>query len=151
MPTWLALFTSRILGWLRGASQEKEFSTEIRTHLEMLTEDNIRSGMPLEEASRAARVRLGGVTQLMEDQRERRSFPLIAALGQDARYALRAFARSPGFAFLGVLTMVDAIAFKRLPVADAASLVRFARSFDSGARGDVQYAFSFEEFSYYRS
>ena len=74
------------------------------------------------------------------------------------------FAKSPGFTLLAVLTvavgitvntvvftLVNAAAFKRLPVADADDLFRLERSFQSGARGDVQYAFSFEEYSYYRT
>jgi hypothetical protein len=120
--------------------------------------------MTPEEAARAARVSLGGVTQLKEDQRERRGFPWLGALWQDTRYAVRVFRRNPGFTLIAVLTiavgigvnatmfaLLNAVAFKKLPVADAGNLVRLERSFESGARGDVQYAFSFEEFSYLRS
>src|SRR5262245_62033232 len=166
MTVWTSLrvLASRVLGWLRGASLDEGFDVEIQAHLALLIDEYVRSGMTPDEASRAARVRLGGVTQLREDQRERRGFSWLAALSQDAWYALRVFRRHPGFTVVAVLTitvgigvnatmftLLNAVAFKRLPVADAGNLRRLERSFQSGARGDVQYAFSFEEFSYYRS
>jgi len=166
MTTWtrLRVFASRLLGWMRSSSREADFDTEIDTHLTLLTAEYIHRGMAPEDAARAARVSLGGLAQLKEEQRSRRGFPLFGALRQDARYALRVFRRNPGFTLVGVLTiavgigvnaaaftLLNAVAFKRLPVADSAHLVRLERSFQSGARGDVQYAFSFEEFSYFRS
>lgn len=162
--TTILVFASRFTGWLRNASREQDFDTEIETHLALLTDENLRRRMTPEEAARAARVSLGGIAQLKEDHRDRRGFPWLGALWQDARYALRLFRRNPGFTLVAVLTiavgigvnatmfaLLNAVAFKKLPVADAGNLLRLERSFQSGARGDVQYAFSFEEFSYYRS
>jgi putative ABC transport system permease protein len=162
--TTIRVFASRVLGWLRGASLEEGFNVEIQAHLALLVDEYVRKGMTAEEAERAAQIKLGGVTQLKENQRERRGFPAVGALWQDGRYAMRVFRRSPGFMLVGALTiavgigvnttaftLLNAVAFKKLPVADADDLVRLERSFQSGARGDVQYAFSFEEFSYFRS
>jgi hypothetical protein len=42
---------------------EADLDHEVRSHLAMLTEENIRAGMPPSEAQRAARIELGGVEQ----------------------------------------------------------------------------------------
>ena len=164
MPSWLRVLSSRIAGWLRNDAEDREFDDEIQDHLSRLTEEHMRRGMDHGEAARMARVRLGGISQLKETNRDRRGLPLIDSLWQDARFAIRMFAKSPRFTLLAVLTvavgiavntvvftLLNAAAFKRLPVADADNLFRVERSFQSGARGDVQYAFSFEEYSYYRA
>src|SRR5207344_1489818 len=108
--------------------------------LALLRDENIRRGMTPEEAARAARISLGSVTQLKEDHRERRGFPWLGALWQDTRYAVRVFRRNPGFTLVAVLTiavgigvnatmfaLLDAVAFKTLPVADAGHLFRLER------------------------
>jgi predicted permease len=163
VPSRIRVFLSRCLGWLRNSALDEEFDAELQTHLALMTEENLRQGMRPEDAKRAARVRLGGVTQLRENQRDRRGFVLPGAFMQDLRYAVRVFRRSPGFTAVAVLTiaigvgvnavvftLLNAVALKPLPVADAANLVRLQRSFQSGARGDVQYAFSFDEYMHYR-
>jgi hypothetical protein len=43
-----------------------DLDQEVHSHLEMLTEENIRAGMPPHEAQRAARIELGGVEQVKE-------------------------------------------------------------------------------------
>jgi hypothetical protein len=45
-------------------SREREFDQELESHLDLLVSEHLAKGMPREEAERAARIRLGGVTQL---------------------------------------------------------------------------------------
>ena len=55
---------------LRWRRVEEEFSRELEEHLVLLTEEKFHRGMTADEARRAARVRLGGTTQLREINRE---------------------------------------------------------------------------------
>lgn len=103
MFAWIKSIASRIRTWRSPADVDQEFSSELESHLEMLTNENIRRGMSCEEAKRAARIRLGGATQLQETNRELRGLPVIETFLQDARYALRVLRRtrdSPRYAFL---------------------------------------------------
>jgi len=157
------LFTSRVKVWLTSRRVDAEFDEELRAHLEMLTDDNCRRGMSLDSAARAARLTLGGMTQLKEQYRQRTGLPWFESAWQDARFAARVYSRSRGFTALAVLTVavgigvnttaftvVNAVLFKPLPVRNADRLVRLERWFESGARGDVQYAFSWNEYQHYR-
>src|SRR6476660_896948 len=105
MRTRLLVLLSRALGSFRDAAQDHDFDSELQTHLEMLTEDNLRRGMAPEDAARAARVRLGGATQLRENQRDRRGCPLLSQLWQDTKYSVRMLARGPGFTAVAVVTI----------------------------------------------
>ena len=49
-----------------------DLDQEVRSHLELLTDENIRAGMPPAEAQRAARIELGGIEQVKEHVREAR-------------------------------------------------------------------------------
>jgi len=69
MPDWLRVLTSRIHGWFTIRRVDEDFREELEAHLGLLTEENIRRGMTSEEAHRAARLRLGGSTQLRETHR----------------------------------------------------------------------------------
>jgi macrolide transport system ATP-binding/permease protein len=163
MRTWLYVLSSRLAGWLSTRRLDADFDDELNAHLAMLTDENIRRGMTREAAARGARMTLGGITQLKEDYRERRGLPWLDATWQDIRYACRTFLRNPGFTLMSILiltvgigvnttvfTLINAVVLKPLPVSDPGSLVRIKRWFDSGARGDVQYGFSYEEYTYYR-
>jgi len=95
----------RIRAWASRQRVELEFSEELREHLEMLAEENERRGMTPEEARRAARVRLGGMTQLRETNRELHGWSTAETFFQDVRYALRTLRKNAGFAVVCVLTL----------------------------------------------
>jgi hypothetical protein len=109
MPVWMSVFASRVRGWLLPRRLEGDFDAERRTHLDMLVDENLRRGMSPDAAARAARVTLGGVTQLKEQYRDRSGLPWLESLWQDVRYARRLFGHSRGFTILAVLTIAVGI------------------------------------------
>jgi hypothetical protein len=154
---------SRVSGHAGRRSAEREFDDEIAQHLELLTEDYVRRGLSPHEARLAARRSFGGVAQVKETQRELRGVPQLDILRADVRYAIRALRQNPGFTLVAVLTLAlgigvnttlfsafNAVALKPLPVANPSSVVRLERWFEPSSTGNIQYAFSFPEFLYFR-
>ena len=81
MLTWLRVLGSRIMGVVGSRRVDDDFDRELKSHLEMLTEENLRRGMEPEEARRVASLRLGGVSQIKEIHHEHRGLPAYAGEG----------------------------------------------------------------------
>jgi putative ABC transport system permease protein len=100
---------ARIRGFLRPGDIESDFDQEMAVHLEMAEEDGLRRGLTVEEARRAARVQLGGVTQLRESWRAAWGLPWLGGFALDARLGLRMLRRSWGLTLAGGLAMTIVI------------------------------------------
>src|SRR5262245_17120090 len=135
--TWLRIFIHRLCGLFLKRKMERELEEEIRSHLEMQIEDNLRQGMSPEDARRAARLRFGGVEQVKEAYRDKGRFGWVESLRQDLRYAIRSLFRNPIFSVVALLTLaigigsttaifsvVHALLLKPLPYPDSDRLVR---------------------------
>ena len=136
--TALRVLLQRIRTVFKSARSEQDLDTELRSHLDALTETNIRRGMSPAEARHAANREFGGIEQTKEAYREQRGIPFLDAFRQDLRFALRMLAKRPAFTAVAILTLaigigassavfsvVDRILFRSLPYPEDDRLVSF--------------------------
>ena len=103
--TKLRILIERLRGMFFKGRLDRDLEDEIRSHLEMQTEDNVRRGMEPEEARHAALRQFGGVEQVKETYRERRGLPSVETTFQDLRYTSRVLWKNPAFTAVVVLTL----------------------------------------------
>ena len=143
----LRIFATKIHAVLTRKRVEREFDEELRSHLEMLVEQNLQRGMSPEEARRAARQELGGAEQIKEAVHDQRGLPLLESIFADVRYAARMLRKSPGFTTVAVLTLalgigantaifslLDAILLRDLPAGASRDRVLFWGIVAGGAK-----------------
>ena len=95
----------RVLALVRRRRLDLELEAEIEAHLEMAERDARKAGLSAEEARWAARRRFGGIEQMKEEHRDRRSVRWIETGVRDFRFATRTLGRAPGFVVVAVLTL----------------------------------------------
>jgi putative ABC transport system permease protein len=103
--TRLRILISRLTGLFRKTRQEQELEEEVSSHLAMLTEENLRKGMPPEEARYAALRTFGGVEQTKERYRDQRGLPSLESFFQDIRFGLRSLRKNRGFTAVAIITL----------------------------------------------
>ena len=80
---------ARLKALFRGGDLDRDFAQELESHLQMLTDENLRRGLPLQEARRQAAIRLGAASSLQSHHRDVRGFRGLDDLAQDVRFAMR--------------------------------------------------------------
>ncbi len=93
----------RLLGSL--SRERSDMSEELQSHIEMQIDDNIRAGMPPEEARRQAKLKFGGLEAAKENYRDQRGLPWLETTFADLRYAARGLRKTPSFTIVAVLTL----------------------------------------------
>jgi macrolide transport system ATP-binding/permease protein len=99
------VFIHRLAALFRRRRLEDDLAAELRSHLEMAVERNLRRGLSAGQARREALLDLGGVEQTKEIYRDQRGLPLIETALQDLRFGFRMLRRSPGFSALAILCL----------------------------------------------
>src|SRR5260370_22071710 len=128
MSWWKSLFRKQAL--------EAQLDTELRFHIEKLTNDYIADGMSPEEARRQAVLEFGGREQIKEELRDVYRVRVIESTLANLKSAFRFIRKSPTFSATVILTLalgigansavfsaIDAILLKPLPFPEAHHLM----------------------------
>jgi putative ABC transport system permease protein len=127
---------------------DAEMTEEMRHHVELQTELNLKAGLNAEDARYAALRQFGNVAVIQEQARERRGWLWAEQVRQDVRCATRSLGKSPGFTAVALVTLAlgigaNTIAFSVLnalllhtpPYPQPESIVRIYRTSANGLGG----------------
>ena len=95
----------RLYALLRHGDLDRGLNAEVRFHVEMETEKNIKLGMSPEDARLKALRSFGPMEKHKEETRDARGVSWLETLVADLRYGARALFKHPGYALLAVLTL----------------------------------------------
>jgi hypothetical protein len=132
----IRILLSRCAALIRKQKLDADLDEELRSHIDLAVEENLRRGMSTEEARRAALREFGGVTQTREIYRVQRGLPMLETLASDLRFGLRLLVKSQGFTMVALLTLalgvgantavfslINGLLLRPLPVPHAGQLV----------------------------
>jgi putative ABC transport system permease protein len=137
---WFNELVARVRGLLRRETVLDDIDEELRSHVEMATDENIARGMHPAAARRAALASFGSVGRARESAFDVRGGGWLDALWQDVRFGARLLAARPGFAVAAAATLalgigattavfgvVNGVLLRPLPYREPASLERIVQ------------------------
>jgi predicted permease len=143
--SWPGELARRIRMLWRKRQFDAELEEEIRLHLELLEQENLESGIAVEDARPLARRRFGNTTLLKEDIHMAWGWVWLEQFVQDVNYGVRAMLRSPGVTMVALLSLalgigantaifslMDALMLRSLPVKEPQRLILFGDGMNNG-------------------
>jgi putative ABC transport system permease protein len=129
MSWWKSIFPKR--------ASDSQMNSELRFHIDELTDEKIAAGMSPEEARRRAMLEFGGQEKFKEEVRDVYRIRFLDATVANLRSAIRFIRKSPTFSITVILTLalaigansavfsaINAILLKPLPFPEADQLMR---------------------------
>lgn len=128
MSQWTPFFRKR--------PADAQLDSELRYHIERLTEDKMAAGLTPEQARREALIEFGGREQVKEEMRDMHRIFSVENTVANMKSGLRAIRKSPSFSIAVILTLalgigansmvfsaINAVLLRPLPFPNAAELV----------------------------
>src|ERR1700722_14071461 len=88
----------------RKQQVDSQLEDEVRTYAHIISDEKIAAGTTPSEARRTTLADLGGIEQIKQSVRDRRTGATLELLWQDVRYALRQLRHNRAFALTAVIT-----------------------------------------------
>ncbi len=134
---------------MRRQKFDADLEEEMRLHLELREQEQVRRGLMPEDARYAALRRFGNTTLLKEKSHMAWGWEWFESFVQDIAYGSRAMLRSPALTIIALLSLalgigantaifslLDAVMLRSLPVKDPAQLVLLGKGTVSGITDD---------------
>src|SRR5580704_7839515 len=160
----IRILLSRCAALFRRRKLDEDLAEELRTHIDLAGEENLKRGLSPQEARTAALRAFGGVTQTKEAYRLQRGLPFLETAAQDVRYAVRMLRKAPAFSAviaislglgIGVNTtifsFVNAAVFRPPAVEKPAQLVEVWHHVRTQSGFNSFPPLTFPDFDYYRA
>jgi predicted permease len=132
-------FATGLRGLFHKHKAEQELNDELRDYLDKSIAEKTRAGMSREEASRAARLEMGGMEAVKEQVRSVGWETFVEALWSDLRFGARLLRFNPVFAGAAIFSLalgigantaifqlLDAVRLRTLPVKHPQEIARIA-------------------------